>query len=139
VAVGLVSSLVILASLVIQLIMGDLADRFDKHRVLKWGTILNSIGWLVKIFVSTGFQIFVAGTYHSFAAIVMRTPLDALMYEQAADSGHYVDEYTVMREISLNIGRFVMMAAVALIFFFTGSIALTFLVAAAAGLAINAL
>ena len=107
VAIGLISSLVIFGSLIIQLIMGDLSDRFDKHRVLKWGTVLNAVGWFVKIFVSTGFQIFVAGTYHSFATIVMRTPFDALMYEQAADSGHYVDEYTVIREVSFLFTVFV--------------------------------
>lgn len=136
-AIGLISSLVILGSLIIQLVMGDLSDRFDKHRVLKWGTILNAVGWFFKIFVSTGFQIFVAGTYHSFATIVMRTPFDALMYEQAADSGHYIDEYTVIREVSLNIGRLLMLACVALIFFATGSIAISFVVGGLAALAIN--
>lgn len=137
VAVGAVSSMVIFASLIIQLIMGDLSDRFDKHRVLKWGVFLNSLGWFLKIFVSTGFQIFVAGTYHSFANIVMRTPFDALMYEQAADSGHYVDEYTVIREVALNVGRLAMLVCVGIIFFFSGSIALSFIVAGVAALAMN--
>jgi len=31
------------------------------------------------------------------------------MYEQAADSGHYIDEYTVLREIALSIGRVLML------------------------------
>ncbi len=65
------------------------------------------MGWVVKMFVGTGFQVFVASTYHSFANIVMRTPFDTLMYERAADSGHYVDEYTVVRELALGVGRMI--------------------------------
>ena len=136
--VGLVSSLIVLFSLLLRLIMGEFSDRYDKHRGLRWGTILNSFGWLFKMFVGTGFQIFIASTYHSFASIVMRTPFDALMYEKAADSGHYVDEYTVVREISLNFGKVVMIGLVAGVFFITGgSFVAAFLMAAIAALLIN--
>jgi len=138
-AVGLISSLIILFSLILQLFMGNLSDRFDKRKVLKWGARLNAAGWIIKMFVQTGFQIFIASTYHSFASIVMRTPYDALMYERAADSGHYVDEYTVLREISLGIGRLIMIAAIALIFLITGSMGATFLAAALASLLVSVL
>jgi len=138
-AVGLISSLIILGSIVLQLLLGDISDRFDKRRVMRFGTILNSIGWIAKMFVGTGFQIFIASTYHSFANIIMRTPFDALMYERAADSGHYVDEYTVVRELALTLGRLVMLGLVVLTFFLTGSLIASFFLAAMAALVINVL
>ena len=138
-AVGAVSSFIVLGSIVLRLIVGDFSDRFDKRKVLKWGAILNSIGWLFKMFVATSFQIFIASTYHSFATIVMRTPFDAMMYEQAADSGHYVDEYTVIREMCLAIGRVLMVVLILLSFFLTGSLAVSFLLAALAALLVSKL
>ncbi|NQT49408.1 hypothetical protein HQ571_01800 [Candidatus Kuenenbacteria bacterium] len=138
-AVGLVMSLIVLGSVLLRLVMGDFSDRYDKHKVMKWGTILNSVGWILKMFVGTGFQIFIASTYHSFANIVMRTPFDALMYERAADSGHYVDEYTVIRELALNLGRFLMIGLIILSFFLTGSLTVSFLLAGLAALVINVL
>jgi MFS family permease len=138
-AVGIWSSLIVLVSVVAQLIMGDLADKYDKRKLMKLGTILNSIGWMIKIFVATGFQIFIASSYHSFATIVMRTPFDALMYDQAADSGHYVDEYTVLRELALTLGRLLMLGLIAFSFFVTGSLIGAFFLAALAALIINAL
>jgi len=138
-AVGVVSSLIILGSLLLQLLMGNLTDRFNKRQILRWGSIFNSIGWMVKIFVETGFQIFVASTYHSFASIVMRTPFDTLMYEKAADSGHYIDEYTVLREIYLCIGQILMLFFIILSFWLWQSFAASFIIAALAALIISIL
>src|SRR3989339_1051628 len=103
--VGLISSLIVLVSVAFKLIMGSFTDKINKRNLIKFGSALYAAGWLFKIFVATTFQIFIASTYHNFAAIIMRTPFDALAYEKAADSGHYVDEYTVLREMSLNMGR----------------------------------
>lgn len=59
-------------------------------------------------------------------------------YEQAVDSGHYIDEYTVLREIALGIGRVAMLlflVAVTSIF----SIGASFFVAAVVSLGVNSL
>jgi len=49
--------------------------------------------------------VFAASTFHMFGSILMSTPLDAMFYDKAADSGHYVDEFTTIREIALTVGR----------------------------------
>jgi len=136
-AMGIVTALIVLASTVLRLFIGDWTDKVDKKKVLKYGTWLNSLGWIMKMFVGTGFQIFAASTYHQFAGVVMRTPFDALMYEKAADSGHYVDEYTVLREMALGIGRLIMLALLFLTFFLTGSFIWMFLLAAVIALLMN--
>lgn len=133
-AAGIVSSLVILSSIILRLIIGDYTDRINKKKLLKIGTWLYAFGWLFKVFVVTGFQIFIVSTYHDFANIVMRTPYDALMYEKAAAAGHLVDEYSVIREIALNIGRLVISLLILSVFCFTGSLAITFVLAAVVSL-----
>ena len=134
--VGAISTLIILVSVVLRLVMGDLADHKSKKKLLHIGTAVYSVGWILKIFVSTAFTIFIASTFHNFALIMMRTPFDALMYEKAADAGHYVDEYTVLRDIAITLGRVVMIAAVLVLLCFV-SLPFAFLLAAVAALFIN--
>lgn len=135
--VGLVSSAIVLITIFLRLIMGNFSDKFDKKKLIRYGTILYSIGWLMKIFVETAFQIFVVSSYHSFSQVAMRTPFDTLMYEKVADSGHYMDEYTVLREMSLNIGRILMAAFLLVAINFFGGLEISFALAAIAALFIN--
>lgn len=137
-AVGAVSSLVILFTIVIQLLMGSFTDRFNKRKLMHLGSVFYALGWFFKIFVGTGFQIFIVSAYHNFAAIVLRTPFDALIYEKAADAGHYVDELSVLREIALNLGRVICLLVLFLLVNFIGLPA-TFVLAAVASLFVNLL
>jgi hypothetical protein len=66
------------------------------------------LGWIFKALSSTALHVFLAGTYHDFVMIFLKTPFDATTYEIAADQGHYVDEFSVVREISIHFGRSLM-------------------------------
>ena len=66
------------------------------------------------------------------------TPFDTLVYEISADSGHYVDEFTVLREMALTMGRVLVLAIVALLLLFV-SLEWTFVIAAGASLLLNAI
>ncbi|NCN07641.1 MFS transporter [Candidatus Falkowbacteria bacterium] len=134
--VGVISSVIILSTITIKLIMGSYTDKLDKYKLLKWGSGLYALGWIFKTFVATGFQIFVVSTYHNFAAIIMQTPFSAITYEKASDAGHYVDELTVLREMSLNTGRAVGAAVLIVVVNFVG-LQWTFVLAAFASLFIN--
>ncbi|MFH1457049.1 MAG: hypothetical protein ABIF17_02950 [Patescibacteria group bacterium] len=107
--VGLISSAIVLISCVVRYIIGEATDKFDKRKLMRAGSWLYGIGWLFKAIIESGLHIFLVGIYHNFTGILMRTPFDVLMYEIAADEGHYVDEFTVMREMALTFGRIVMM------------------------------
>ena len=50
-AVGIISSLIILASIILRLIIGVLTDKMSKRKLIKAGSILYAIGWFGKIFV----------------------------------------------------------------------------------------
>jgi len=137
--VGAISTLIIAISVVAQLFLGKYMDlKTKKEKVLKWGSFLYSFGWLIKIFISTTFQIFIAGAYHSIASIFLRTPFDALTYEIAADQEHYVDEFTVLREMAIQSGKVLMATLIVLISFFF-AIQWVFLLAALASMVFNLL
>lgn len=137
-AVGAISSAIILATVFFNLAIGDITDRMPKKPLIKIGTILFAIGWVIKIFIQTGFQIFIVSTYHSFAGIVMGVPFTAFMYREMDNKGHYIDEYTVLREVSLNIGRVLMLGLCFVLLSFVG-LSWTFLLAAIASLFVNVL
>ena len=137
--VGAISTLIIAISVITQLFLGKYMDlRVKKEKVLKWGSFLYSFGWLVKIFISTTFQLFIVGAYHSITCIFLRTPFDALTYEIAADQEHYVDEFSVLREMAIQFGRVLMAVLIILISFFF-AIQWVFILAALASMVFNLL
>ena len=137
--VGAVSTFIIAITVALQLITGKYIDgKIQKEKVMRFGSILYSLGWVVKIFIATTFQIFIAGTYHNLMRIFLRTPFDAITYEMAADNGHYVDEFTVLHEMAINFGRVLMVVLIIFISMFF-AVQWTFALAAGAALLLNLL
>jgi len=138
IAVGIISAAVVFITVLLQLIVGRLTDKMRKRALIKTGSALYAIGWVIKMFIQTSFQIFIVSTYQSLVGVIKGIPFTTLIYEQMADRGHYVDEYTVLREVSLNTGRVFMLI---LCFILLGFVTLpwTFLLAAIASLFINML
>lgn len=135
--IGTLAAFVTGATILLQLVVGKYTDsKIVREHLLKYGSILYSIGWIVKIFVATAFHIFIADAYHRFVKIFMRLPFDALTYESTSDAGHFVDELTVLNEMSLQIGKASMFIAVIILASFI-SINLTFILAAVASILLN--
>lgn len=103
--VGIFASLVVVVNIILQVVIGNQIDHHHKRKMIKYGVDLYALGWLLKAFVDSIGGVFAASTFHTFGAILMRTPVDVLIYEKAADSGHYIDEFTVIREVALAFGR----------------------------------
>lgn len=136
--VGAFTAVIVVVGLLLEVFIGRQSDKISAKKLLKIGTSLYALGWIWKGFVQTVVGVFAASTFHSLGSIMLRTPMDTLMYEQAADSGHYIDEYTVLREIALNIGRVLMLLFLVLVTSFF-SIGAAFFVAAIISLGINRL
>lgn len=107
-SIGLFAGLIVVISILLQLFIGNLIDKKPVKKILSWGTHIYAIGWFAKSLVDSVLGVFAASTFHTFGSIMMMTPMDAIYYERAADSGHYVDEFTVIRETAINIGRLLM-------------------------------
>lgn len=134
--IGALSSLVVVVTIILQLTVGNLADKGSKRKMLRWGSGVYSIFWVFKIFIATAFQIFIVSTLHNLSKIFLLTPFDALTYEKAADQGHYVDEFTVIHEMAVQFGKVIMLLFVlGLLQFF--SLTAAFVLAAVASLFTN--
>ncbi len=136
--IGGFAAVIVVISLLLERFIGKETDKVSARRMMKIGSSVYALGWVFKGLVQTVVGVFAASTFHSLGSIMLRTPMDALMYEQAADSGHYVDEYTVLREMALCLGRILMIAFLILITLYF-SIGTAFFVAAVVTLGINRL
>lgn len=136
--IGVVSSLTVLLIVALRFFVGDLIDRWDKKRVLVLTSILNTTGWIVKLFIETGFQVFLFDTYHKMGRAANRISVDATTYDQAVDNGHYVDEFTVLKELSVNMGRGCMLLLIAVVIL-SFDIKVAFILAAFASLLVTLL
>jgi MFS family permease len=136
--VGVISSIIVMVSVFGEILLGKYIDAHAEERVLSFAGIMNALGWIAKMFVTTAFHIFVAGAYHSVVHIFVRTPLTARVSDFIADQGHYIDEVTVIREIAIGLGKCFAFGLVIFVLMFA-SIQWTFILAAGASLFFNAI
>ncbi len=134
--VGIFASIIVVVSIGLRLFVGKWLDHHKRKKLLKLGVDLYAFGWLLKAIVTSVGGVFAASTFHSFGSIMMKTPLDVMTYEKAADAGHYIDEFTTLREISLCIGRVIILALLIPIMLHF-SISSAFIVAAVVSVAIT--
>jgi len=138
--IGALSTVIVAVTIVVQLIVGKHLDGKgdSKIQTLKRGSMLYAIGWIFKIFVISAGQIFFVGLYHNVTKIFLKTPYSAILYDMSGEQGKYVDEFTVMREISSHIGRAIALALMVGLTFVM-PIEWTFVIGVVASLAVNAI
>jgi MFS family permease len=107
--VGAISSVIIIATILLQIFVGKSLDKLNNKRLwLRYGIFFYAFGWILKALVGTAFQVFLFSAFHNISRIFSSTSFDTLNYDIAADQGHFVDEYTVIRDMSLLIGKIIM-------------------------------
>jgi len=137
-AIGLITAAVLLAGLILRLALGNFLDKFAKVKMVRLGTILNSTAWLLKTIIVSALGVFFVSIYHTMAIIVLRTSLDTLVYEKAADRGHYIDEYTLIKEMAIHLGK-ILILLIAALMLMVFPIQITFVIAAVFTLFVNLL
>jgi Major Facilitator Superfamily len=137
VAVGVVTTATMLVILVLNMAIGFLIDKFGPERLVRWGIVLSMTGWVLKAFVGNPMQVFMVDTYHKFGDSVMRLSRNVTGFSSAADSGHYVDEYTTIAEMAYQLGKILMLILagviinfydIRVVFFVTGLVSLFLIV-----------
>lgn len=134
---GIVASLSIVSMVILKFAIGYISDKFKKKdKILKTSGLLHSTGWLLKMFIDTPTEVFMVDTYHNIGKVSQDMVYSHSLYEHAADNGTFIDEYVVLRETSLNLGRiFMLLVTIPIIMFFP--IKITFIFAAIATLLIK--
>lgn len=138
--IGALSTVIVAVTIVIQLFVGKHLDGKGENKIqtLKRGSVLYAAGWIFKIFVFSAAQIFFVGLYHNITKIFLKTPYSAILYDMSGEQGRYVDEFTVMREMSSHIGRAIALIIMVCLTFIL-PIEWTFMIGVIASLAVNAI
>lgn len=137
--VGFIATLIVGVTVILQLLIGKyLNNKKREEYILKLGSVFYAIGWIFKIFILSAFHIFIVDVYHNIMSIFTKTPFDTLTYEIAADQGHYIDEFTVLKEMAINFGRAIMLGLIIIVYFYL-SVQWTFVLAAIAVIFFNLL
>jgi len=127
--VGSLITVVGLVTAIFSFIVGKLSDTtFKKRKLIKIGSIFHSIVWFLKISIITQFQLVGIALLDGISMIIMELPFSAIVYNKA---GKIDGSYFVFREISLCIGRVLVLLLVLL----TGSLIASFGFAGIASLA----
>lgn len=108
VAFGTILAIVAISLIVLRFFVGKYLDSIGREKVFKVGNFIYFTGWLFKMLVAGSTGIFITDVYHRFGFVINKTSFDVTTYDQAADNGHYIDEYTVLREFSFLIGGILM-------------------------------
>lgn len=136
--VGAISTVIVAVTIVIQLMVGRHIDKAkdNSRRTLRTGSMLYAIGWIAKMFVFSATHIFFIGLYHNITKIFTSTPYNTMLYDMSGEQGRYIDEFTVMKEMTHHGGRAIgLLIMLGLTFYF--SIEWTFIIAAIASLFLN--
>ncbi|MBU1148514.1 MFS transporter [Patescibacteria group bacterium] len=134
--IGYLTSGILFITAVLIIFLGKQLDKGKKSLILRIGSILNSSGWLFKLFVTSLPQVFIVDAYSRFAQRSLNIPFLTIFYDKAAKRGSYLDEYIIFREMSHSLGAVVMFSLTLWIFSVTGELVWAFIIAAAGSLAL---
>lgn len=124
--VGLVLSL----TFIIAIFARSLVRKGLRETSLHTSRILNVVfavtPWLFRMLVATPLGVIFVDSYF-YTTTPRRIGVDPLTFEQAADAGSFVDEYTALKEMALTLGR-IAICAIGAISALTLSLPLAFIV-----------
>jgi len=130
-AMGGIVTFAIAASTVFTLYMGRLADKIiNRIEFLNIGSFLTSMSWIIKYFVVTPLDAFLAQSLYGICRATANIPFYTFFYKKVSLKGPEADEFIVYREVVINLARFLTLIFLAVIFYFTSQINLSFILAA---------
>ena len=133
--IGGLSSFALAVSVLFALYLGRVADSSRRFNLLKIGSLLTSLAWVLKFFVRTPLDALLAQSLYKPFRTSALIPFSAIFYEKAAARKDDADEFIIYREIILNLSRFFFFLLLAVLFVFLPQINITFIFAALLSLA----
>jgi MFS family permease len=125
---GLLAGGASLIATIIALFLGKITDSYTKRLLVKVGAFFNAIFWLGRFFCTSFISTFTADTLSRTSRETLFIPLSTLTYLRAEET--HVIPYAVFFEQSLAVGKLSACLIGALLFSFTASFMLLFILAA---------
>ena len=126
--IGILVTVATFIATVITLYIGKITDQYSKRILLRMGALFYSLFWFFRITATSIAAVFFADSFSRTSKDLLFVPLSTLTYERAEDSHHTI-AYAVFFEQSLAIGKFTAAILAAILFYFTGSFMLLFILA----------
>jgi MFS family permease len=105
---GSLATGVALVTLIYTMFIGKLSDRYDRRMLVKLGSLFNSVMWVMRFFIKNSLHVVGLYFFGGLTAITADLPFSALTYDKSKRR----EEYFVLREISLSLGRIVLLLLV---------------------------
>lgn len=102
---GAILSATFLAVLLLRYVYRKFARKLQFEQSIFVQIIFSFSGWVMRIFVGTPAGVFLADSYSASVQPKSTHSIDASAFEQSADNGSFVDEYTALKEMGLALGR----------------------------------
>lgn len=123
-AVGVVGTLINAGSFLFTLLIGKLADKMEKKKLIKFGAMLLFLVWLARFYISQELLIYIISIIAGFITVLFLVPFTS--YGYSLPKKDEIDEFFVFREIPIAMGRiFILFIAL----FFVNKINVMFLLA----------
>jgi predicted MFS family arabinose efflux permease len=113
------------------LYMGRISDKIiNRIEFLNIGSFLTSMAWIIKYFVKTPFDAFLAQTLYRICRTSASIPFQTFFYDKISLKGKEADEFIIYREILTNISRLFFFIILAGIFLIIPQVNIAFIIAA---------
>lgn len=113
-ALGVVLTATFLLSFLIRDSMRRLLKMLRADRSTSILATIAFSSWMFRLTAASPVQIIVADLYYHAGVPAKRFSIDTSTFDQSADGGHYIDEYTALKEMGMALGRIAACILVAL-------------------------
>jgi MFS family permease len=108
---GFISSGVGFFTAIFTFMIGRTSDVHDKRKLIRLGTFLSALSWMILLFAKNLWQLFIIATLAGISFTMVDVPFSALTYYKA-NKNKSVTEYLVFRELILSCGRIFLLSSV---------------------------
>jgi len=115
---GGITSFALVLSAFFMFYIGKVSDTEERPWLLNVGALWTGISWVIKFFVTTPFDAFLAHALYRVSLSAANIPFQTFFYEKVAQKGQEADEFVITREIIINVSTCAFLLLVAGIFFF---------------------
>ena len=108
---GFVSSGVGFFTALFTFMIGRTSDVHDKRKLIRLGTFLSALSWIILLFAKNLWQLFIIATLAGISFTMVDVPFSALTYDKANKSKSVV-EYLVFKELIVSCGMIILLSSV---------------------------
>lgn len=119
---GLLLSITLLLALLLRRRLQKIFRTWSLHENRRFLATLSGFAWVLRLSVASPVTIIIADSLSHTTLPLRRIGIDPIAIEQAADSNHFIDEYTALKEMGMALGRIMVCVVLAGALFYASTI-----------------